>query len=83
MGVHHAKGFIEQAGEAGIQKIVFTGGEPLLHPRELRSLVRHTAEQGMKSALITNAAWASCGVKTKATLADLKEIGLESITLST
>jgi len=83
MGVHRAESLIEQAGEAGIQKIVFTGGEPLLHPRELRSLVRHTVEQGMKSALITNAAWAACGVKTRATLADLKEIGLESITLST
>jgi len=83
MGIHRAKGFIEQAGEAGIQKIVFTGGEPLLHPRELRSLIHHTAAQGMKSALITNAAWASSGPETKAYLSDLKEMGLESITLST
>ena len=83
MGVHRAKGFIEQAGEAGTRKIVFTGGEPLLHPRELRSLIRHTAAQGMKSALITNAAWASSGTETKAYLSDLKEMGLESITLST
>ena len=83
MGVHRADSFIEQAGEAGIRKIVFTGGEPLLHPRELRSLIRHTAEQGMKSALITNAAWASSGIEAKAYLADLKELGLDSITLST
>jgi hypothetical protein len=83
MGLRRAKRFIRQAGEAGIRKIVFTGGEPLLHPRELRNLIRHSAEQGMKSALITNAAWACSRDETKAYLADLKEIGLESITLST
>jgi hypothetical protein len=83
MGVHRAKVFVEQAREAGIRKIVFTGGEPLLHPRELRSLIRHSSAQGMKSALITNAAWASSGTEAKAYLADLKEMGLESITLST
>lgn len=83
MGVRRAKDFIEQAGEAGIRRIVFTGGEPLLHPRALRSLIRHTTEQAMKSALITNAAWASSRTETKAYLADLKELGLESITLST
>jgi len=83
MGVRRAEAFIEQAAEAGIRRIVFTGGEPLLHPRALRSLIRHTAEQGMKSALITNAAWASSATETKAYLAELKEIGLESITLST
>jgi hypothetical protein len=83
MGVRRAKAFIEQAGKAGIRRIVFTGGEPLLHPRELRSLIRHTAEQGMKSALITNAAWATSRIGTKACLADLKAIGLDSITLST
>jgi hypothetical protein len=83
MGLRRAENSIRQAGEAGIRKIVFTGGEPLLHPRELRSLIRHTAEQGMKSALITNASWAFSRVETKAYLEDLKEIGLESITLST
>lgn len=83
MGIRRAEAFIEQASRAGIRRIVFTGGEPLLHPRELRSLIRHTTEQGMKSALITNAAWASSGTETKAYLAELKEIGLESITLST
>ena len=83
MGVRRAESFIEQAGETGIRRIVFTGGEPLLHPRKLRSLVRHTAEQGMTSALITNAAWASSGTGTRAYLADLKELGLDSITLST
>ena len=83
MGVHRAKGFIEQAGEAGIRKIVFTGGEPFIHPRELRTLIRHSSAQGMTSALITNAAWASSGTEAKGCLADLKEMGLESITLST
>jgi len=83
MGVRRAKAFIDQAGQAGIRTIVFTGGEPLLHPRALRSLIHHAAEQGMKSALITNAAWASSGIETKECLADLKEIGLASITLST
>ena len=83
MGIRRAKDYVEQAGEAGIRRIVFTGGEPLLHPRALRKLIRHATEQGMKGALITNAAWASSGTETRAYLADLKEIGLESITLST
>ena len=83
MGVERARTFIEQAGEAGVRRIVFTGGEPFLHPHELRELIRHTAGQGMKSALVTNAAWASSRVEAKAYLASLKKTTLESITLST
>jgi hypothetical protein len=83
MGLGRAKAAIDQAARAGIRRIVFTGGEPLLHPRELRALIQYTAENGIQSALMTNAAWASSRSRTKERLADLKTIGLQSVTLST
>lgn len=83
MGLRRAKVFIEEARRAGILKIVFTGGEPLLHPRELRILVHCAAGKGMESALITNAAWVSSRAEAKAYLSDLKAGGLRSLTLST
>lgn len=83
MGIPRARGFIEQAGQAGIRRIVFTGGEPLLHPRDIRILIRHAAGEGIESALITNGAWASSRTQTKEYLSDLKQTGLRSITLST
>jgi hypothetical protein len=83
MGIPRARGFIEQAGQAGIRRIVFTGGEPLLHPRDIRILIRHAAGEGIESALITNGAWASSRIRTKEYLSDLKQSGLQSVTLST
>lgn len=83
MGLERARAAIEQAAGASIREIVFTGGEPLLHPRELRILIRYATEKGMKTALMTNAAWATSTNRAKECLEDLKVIGLESVTLST
>ncbi len=83
MGIGRARAFIDQAGRAGIRRIVFTGGEPFLHPRALRTLIEHASGVGIESALITNAAWATSRSRTKGYLAHLQSIGLRSMTVST
>jgi len=83
MGIPRAKAFIEQAGQAGIRRIVFTGGEPLLHAQDVRILIEHAFGEGMESVLITNVSWVSSRHQAKECLSDLKQIGLQSITLST
>ncbi len=83
MGLAAAKTYIDQAARVGIRKIVFTGGEPLFHPGELRGLIHHAATQGMQCALMTNAFWASSRNRTEVCLIELRDLGLQSITLST
>jgi hypothetical protein len=83
MGVPQAKRYIDEADQAGIQRVVFTGGEPFLHYRDIRILIQHAARRGMKSALITNATWASSRSQVREYLSDLQQTGLQSITLST
>jgi len=83
MGIPRAKRYIDQAGRAGIRRIVFTGGEPFLHRRDIRILIQHAARRGIDSALITNAAWASSRNQVREYLWDLQQKGLQSITLST
>jgi hypothetical protein len=83
MGIPRARAFLEQAREAGIRKVVFTGGEPFLYPGELRTLIQCAAGHGMRAGTITNAAWASSRKKAKDTLVELRGAGLGSITLST
>jgi hypothetical protein len=83
MGIPQAKRFMEQASQVGIRTLVFTGGEPFNHPTQLRVLMHHADRHDMESALITNAAWASSRNKVREHLAELKEAGLRSITLST
>lgn len=83
MGMERAEAFLGDAHRAGIRRIVFTGGEPFLYARELRRLVRCAAGKGLESAVVTSASWASSRSRTRAFLADFKEVGLASITLST
>ena len=83
MGIAQAKRYIDQAGRGGIRRIVFTGGEPFLHRRDIRTLIQHAARKGMKSALITNGAWASSKTRVREYLSDLHLAGLQSLTLST
>jgi hypothetical protein len=83
MGIRRAESFVEEAARAGFRRIAFTGGEPFLFAGELRCLILHAAENGMRSAVLTNAAWASSRGQTTACLSRLREEGLESITVST
>lgn len=51
--LHEAKQIIEQVAAAGIQKITFAGGEPLLYPY-LNHLVVHAKQLGLTTMLVTN-----------------------------
>jgi len=83
MGIARAKRYIDKAGQVGIRRIVFTGGEPFLYHQEIRILIQYAAQRGMETAVITNAAWASSRNQVRQYLSDLQQRGLESITLST
>ncbi|WP_243676256.1 hypothetical protein [Vulcanisaeta distributa] len=41
-----------------IHVIVFTGGEPTLHPKHLRFGIKYASEKGFITRLVTNAWWA-------------------------
>jgi hypothetical protein len=83
MGIRRAKRFVEEAARAGFRRVAFTGGEPFLFSGQLRCLILHAAENGMQSAVMTNASWASSRSRITACLSRLREDGLESITVST
>lgn len=51
--LHEAKQIIEQVAAAGIQKITFAGGEPLLYPY-LNQLIVHAKQLGLTTMLVTN-----------------------------
>ena len=44
---------IENLAEAGIQKINFVGGEPMLHPH-IRDWIRHSKKVGMTTSIVSN-----------------------------
>ena len=50
-----AKRLISLLAAAGTEKITFVGGEPTLHP-DLAALVRHAAEVGLVTCIVTNGA---------------------------
>ncbi len=83
LGLGPAKKGIDQAASAGIQRIVLTGGEPLVHAREIRVLIHYATERGLECTLVSNASWAVSERRALDTLAELKTLGLRSLTLST
>ncbi|WP_221931686.1 radical SAM protein [Palleronia caenipelagi] len=65
-----------------IKMVGFTGGEPLLYPRELRVLISQAKEYGFQTRIVTSAAWAKNKRKANQILSSLKEAGLDEISLS-
>src|SRR4051794_28314394 len=49
---------IRQAGEAGYEEVVFSGGEPTLAGDELFVAMRAVVAAGMRVRMVTNAHWA-------------------------
>jgi organic radical activating enzyme len=68
--------FLEQAHEAGIEVLGFTGGEPFLYPEFLVALTRRAAELGFRfDKLMSNGVWYRDDAHLAAVLADLRDAG--------
>jgi len=83
MEYHRAESYVEQAHQAGIRQIVFNGGEPMLHASAIRSLIRQARNRDIRTALVSNGYWGSTKEKAFRILSDLRQAGLQSLTLST
>ncbi|VTR94870.1 radical sam domain-containing protein : Radical SAM superfamily protein OS=Treponema sp. JC4 GN=MSI_23190 PE=4 SV=1: Radical_SAM: Fer4_12: SPASM [Gemmata massiliana] len=68
--------FLEQAHQAGIGTIGFTGGEPFLYPEFLNALTARAAELGFRfDKLMTNGVWHRDAEHATAVLSDLRDAG--------
>jgi organic radical activating enzyme len=68
--------FLEQAHEAGIEILGFTGGEPFLYPEFLHALTRRAAELGFRFDKIqTNGVWFRDEAHLRSELLTLREAG--------
>jgi organic radical activating enzyme len=68
--------FLEQAHEAGIEILGFTGGEPFLYPEFLHALTRRAAELGFRFDKIqTNGVWFRDETHLRSELLMLREAG--------
>lgn len=50
---HEATGIISKLADAGVQKITFAGGEPLIYPH-IKDVIRHAKRIGLTTSIITN-----------------------------
>jgi hypothetical protein len=74
---------IEQAADAGIELVVFTGGEATLEPVSLFEGLTQAAGLGMKTRLVTNAHWAATEGNATTFVERLRGAGLGEINYST
>lgn len=62
--------------------VVFAGGEPTLAKRTLSQAIRHCADKGLNTRLVTNASWASTDRAARRVLRRLHEDGLAELNIS-
>jgi Radical SAM superfamily/Iron-sulfur cluster-binding domain/4Fe-4S single cluster domain len=68
--------FLEEAHEAGIAILGFTGGEPFLYPEFLVALTKRAAELGFRfDKLMTNGVWHRDADHLRAVLVELRDAG--------
>lgn len=83
MSKEEAISYIDLAKEIPtIQWISFTGGEPLLYPELLETLVGYASNKEFLTEVVTNCFWAETEKKTENTLVRLVEAGLDVINVS-
>jgi organic radical activating enzyme len=89
VGERRRDGFDEKVAEASlrglpenVQWVVFTGGEPFLHPSRLAGLVRTVAESGRSASVVTNGAWALEWDRAEELLSEARQSGLRGMTVS-
>lgn len=68
--------FLEQAHEAGIEILGFTGGEPFLYPEFLIALTKRAAKLGFRfDKMMTNGVWHQDAEHLKLVLVQLRDVG--------
>jgi MoaA/NifB/PqqE/SkfB family radical SAM enzyme len=75
--------WIRQAAEIDTcELVVFTGGEPLLYPKDLLHILEQTRDTGLGFRIVTAAHWAETMDKARETLRPLVERGLTELSVS-
>lgn len=65
-----------------IKNIAFTGGEPFLYYDKLKTLIKYANGYKKRTSVVTNGFWATSYEKTCEILKELKECGLEYLSVS-
>ena len=73
---------VHEAADAGMQAIVFTGGEPMLREKLVIRLMSIAKKRGLASAMSTNGFWGKSLPAARRTLASLHKAGMSLLTLS-
>ena len=76
------KNVVQQAADAGLSSILFTGGEPMLREALVIRLMTIARNFGISSALTTNGFWGKSLPAARKTLAAMRKAGLGFFTLS-
>lgn len=84
MTVEDAMGYIDQAAELGtIRMVGFTGGEPTIFKKLIRSAMAYAAEKhGIPSAISTNCSWATSQNKADSFLLGFHKLGMRRLQVS-
>lgn len=77
-----ARAIEEAANITSLKMVGFTGGEPMLYPRQLAKLITNAKAFGLSTRVVTSAAWAKTPSKTDETICSLKRAGLNELSLS-
>jgi MoaA/NifB/PqqE/SkfB family radical SAM enzyme len=73
---------LEDARRFGIEVYGITGGEPMLHHKEIRQLMETGHRLGMRAVMSTNGYWARNYQRGVEIVRELKELGLSKLNLS-
>ena len=73
---------VHDAADAGVQAIIFTGGEPMIREKLVVRLMSIAKKRGLVSAMTTNGFWGKTLSDARRTLGSLCKSGLSLLTLS-
>jgi hypothetical protein len=84
MDLAEARIYLDQARElADIKKLIITGGEPLLFFDEIVEVLAYARSLGLITKVVTNAFWADSEENAVTKLEDLRNNGLDYLSIST
>jgi len=73
---------LKELSKAGIKKVFFSGGEPLLYQKEIISLLKEAKANGLRTSIISNGFWATSSKEAFQTMKELKKSGLNTLKIS-